>query len=347
MKTRSAGSSTRVTLSDIARIAGVSVTTVSRVLGGRAGEVKISEKTSRRIQEIARDQGYRPNLFAKALRTNKSHLVGLVVWDYANPYFAAIVVGAQTTLAQYGYTAVLSDARQSETELCASLSRIDDFQTDGAVVIGGPAEPSALALADRRGDPGRTVFVAAQNPLPGGATVVADNYEGGRLGVDYLIRHWQRPLVWLRPKESNYDVNERVRGIEAGVAAHQYETEFTTRVTELGEDGGYRTCSELLRHTAPPFSLFAFTDLTALGALHAVHDAGLRVPDDVAILGFDDLSIAPHVYPPLSTIRQPRGSLGRRGAELLVQHLENADRETGDLPRLETLPTELVIRDTA
>lgn len=347
MKTREPGTSTRVTLSDIARIAGVSVTTVSRVLGGRAGEVKISEATTSRILEIAREHDYRPNLFAKALRTNKSHLIGLVVWDFADPYYGALVVGAQTTLARYGYTAVLSNANRSEDELCASLSRMGAFQTDGALVIGGPADFTHSSCTMIRDDPRRTVYVSTRNPQLGAASVISDNYEGGRLGVDYLITRWRRPLVWLRPEANTYDTDQRVRGIEAGVAAHQYETDFTTRVCRLGEEGGYSTCVELLREIKPPFSLFAFTDLTAVGAVHAAYDAGLRVPEDIAILGFDDLSLASHINPPLSTVRQPRQALGSRGAELLVGQLDQTD-ETGRADAgLEILPTELVIRATA
>ena len=347
MKSREPGAPTRVTLSDIARLAGVSVTTVSRVLGGRAGEVKISDKTTSRILEIAREQNYRPNLFAKALRTNKSYLVGLVVWDFADPYYGALVVGAQNTLARYGYTAVLTNAGRSETELYASLSRMGAFQTDGALVVGGPEEFGEAESALIRDDSRRTVYISTCNPHSGAASVVSDNYEGGRLGVDYLITHWQRPLVWLRPEESTFDTDQRVRGIEAGVAAHKYETEFTTRVTRLGEEGGYRICARLLEEITPPFSLFAFTDLTAVGAVHAAFDAGMRVPDDVAILGFDDLSLAAHINPPLSTIRQPRQALGSRGAELLVEQLNGEDAAERSEPERETLPTELVIRATA
>ena len=347
MKTTRDGGSARVTLNDIARLAGVSVTTVSRVLGGRSGEVKISPETTRKITEIAREQEYRPNLFAKALRTNKSHLVGLVVWDFANPFFGAIVVGAQTTLARSGYTAVLSDARESESELFASLSRMGDFQTDGALVIGGPADFSLLMPAVTRDNPRRTIFVATRNPDPNGASVVADNYEGGRMGVDHLITRWRRPLVCLRPQESNYDVEERARGIEAGVATHLYDQNFTTRITKLGEEGGYKACSELLREAKPPLSLFAFTDLTAVGALHAARDAGLRVPDDIAIMGFDDLSFAAHLNPPLSTVRQPRGTLGSRGAELLIEQLDGPADEPESGLTFETVPTELIVRESA
>ncbi len=347
MKDTWGGGSPRVTLNDIARLAGVSVTTVSRVLSGRPGTVKISEKTTKKIMEIAREQDYRPNLFAKALRTNKSHLVGLVVWDFSDPYFGAVVVGAQTTLARYGYTAVLSDAGRSETELCAAVSRLGDFQTDGTLVIGGPADLSLSAPAVARDDPRRTVFVATRNPHPRGASVIADNYEGGRMGVDYLITRWHRPLVCLRPEASNYDVEERVRGMAAGAAEHEYERSFTTRITGLGENGGYKSCFELLQDTEPPLSLFFFNDVTAVGALHAVRDAGLTVPGDVAILGFDDLTLAAHVNPPLSTIRQPRQTLGSHGAELLVGQLEDISGERESQTTNETVPTELVIRETA
>lgn len=347
MKARTPGTSTRVTLTDIAQLAGVSVTTVSRVLGGRAGEVKISEKTTNRILDIAREQNYRPNLFAKALRTNKSHLIGLVVWDFGDPYYGAIVVGAQTELARHGYTAVLTDAGRSEEELAASLHRMGAFQTDGALVIGGPADFEHSALAGIRDDPRRIVYIGTHNPHPGAASVIVDNYEGGRSGVDYLISHWQRPLVWLRPEQLNYDTSQRVLGIEAAVAEQGYESRSLNRVTRLGEDGGYKTCSELLRELEPPFSLFAQTDLTAIGAVHAAYDAGLRVPEDIAILGFDDLSLAAHINPPLSTVRQPRQRLGIRAAEILVENLDKPSVEDPEPARLETVPTELVVRATA
>ena len=330
-----------VGLKDVARLSGVSIATASRVL---TSPHLVHQATRERVQQAIETLQYRPSRVARRLRRDaaRANLLGLVVPDIQNPFFADLARGVENVAQERGYMVFVGNSDEDADKERNYLDLMRAESVDGIILPPtAEVEPALEALA-RGGIP----VVCVDRRLPGAAldTVVADNVRGAREAAEHLLRLGHRRIGFIEGRPHLSTSRERLEGYrhalkDAGAALDP----ALVRAGDSRQASGYRLARELLEGPAPrarPTALLVGNNLMTLGALAAIRELGLRIPDDVAIIGYDDLPWAPAFDPPLTVVRQPAYELGRRATELLLSRVEEPERE----PRLVVLEPELVVR---
>lgn len=337
-----------VTLSDIAASAGVAAMTVSRVMN-QTGYVH--EETREKVLLVARQMNYRRNELARGLKRRRTDTVGMVIGDIANPFTAELIRGAREVLTAQGYTLFICVSEQSAKDDAVAFDALTDHRVDGIIVARRESKLGNDRLAEviEAGTP--VSLIGREFAHPQADFVTANHLKGGYEATKHLIALGHRRIGFIGVslttglglhrfhgyldalREHDLPVEESlvVGGRSGSDLLHGYSTE------EMGYDG----MNQLLSLAAPPTAVFARNDFTAFGAIGAIRDAGLRIPEDVAIVGHDDLPLAAHISPPLTTVRQPAKQQGRLAAECLLRRIASNEH----LPREEhRLDCELVIR---
>lgn len=335
------------TIRELARHCGVSVATVSRVFN--TPEV-VSQETRQRILDVAAEIGYLPNESARTLATKKSHLVGLV-WDtdhrrpgWRHPFLQEILVALKTALSGHGLHLLMLAAADGTGADAGQryLRAVHRHNLDGLVIIdNGDRDPAVLALTDA-GIPCVALDLRVTGPTA--TYVTSDNAGGAALAARHLIERGHHRIATITGPQRTWPGAERLTGFRAALAGagvalpEQYVVEG-----DFYLDGGQAAMRRLLALAEPPTAVFAAGDEMAIGAMLAITAAGLRVPDDIAVVGFDDIDVAALVPPGLTTIAQDKAGFGTAAAEALVTMLRN-----GGEPRDPTrLPTTLIVRGSS
>jgi DNA-binding LacI/PurR family transcriptional regulator len=343
------------TLRDVAREARVSNTTASRVLAGKESPVLISEATRRRVLEAAVRLGYRPNLLARGLRTQRSGTVGVLVADITDPFSAALIPEITAVFTERGYHFLLSHAGL-DPRAGLAYDRLLGSWVDGILVLGDHAlgrDAETEVLAHHR----HVVGVARTRENTLIPAVNVDDALGIRLALEHLLALGHRHIGFVGNRLA-WDMDRRLEVFlsamaERGLAA---PPEAIAMVPHSAA-GGYAAASRLLAAQVPLTALLCAADLLAVGALCALQEAGWQVPQTISVIGFDDIPLAAYTTPPLTTVRQPAGALARTAAMVLLDsiegvttatmpnsgHAREADAPSGD-PRKVLLMPELVVR---
>jgi LacI family transcriptional regulator len=314
-------------MKDVAREAGVNQSTVSRVLGA-AGGASISADVRRRILRIARALDFHPNPTAVALRTGATRTVMVVVSDMTDMYYSGIISGVQEVLVAEGYSLVLhSLAHAGPLEDLPRLVRRYHF--DGVLMLGALPGMSDAFIASLAGRELPIVLVGRALKAYRMPAVTAANSDGGRLAAAHLWGLGHRRIAVMRGPRGWPDITKRITGFRAELKRHVARAEtlrlFPCNSREM--KSGYESTLKLLESWKPS-AIFCMNDATALGTLSALRGAGLRVPDDVSVIGFDDGEIAEFACPPLTSIRQPRLRMGREGALRLMLAMRGEEAES-------------------
>lgn len=332
----------RITIREVAREAGVSVATVSRVLN-RSGPV--SEETSRRIREVAKRLRFTPNEAARSLIRSRTHTLGVLLPDLHGEFFSEVIRGIDQRARQDGFHLLVSCFHADRGEMAAALNAMRG-RVDGLILM-APDVDAAPSLADLPSD---FVTVLLNPPTKRGGNALAvrvDNVGGARAMVRHLVELGHRPIAMILGAERNHDAEERRRGYRAALREGGIAIDEALEVAgDFSESSGYAAVEQLLALPASrrPRAIFAANDAMAVGALSALRDAGLRVPEDVALAGFDDIPIARYLTPPLSSVHVAIDELGRRATELALRALERGSPPTK--PREEVLRPTLVVRSS-
>ena len=306
-------------MKDVARVAGVSQTTVSFVLNSKPGVV-IAEETRARIEEAVEQLGYRPNVAAQTLRTNKTHLIGLISDEIATtPHAGQIIEGAQNAAWANGKLLLLMNTGGNKDVEMAAVNMLLERQVEGiiyATMYHRPVNPPAAL----RGVP--VVLLDCFVPDRSLPSVVPDEVQGGRTATEYLLNQGHRRIGFINDVDPIPAAAGRLEGYQQALAA--YGVAFDERlVTSAAADasGGYRGTMALMQRSDPPKAIFCFCDRVAMGAYDALRKLGLAISEDVAIIGFDNEEIiAGHLYPPLSTVQLPHYEMGEWAVNYLVEH---------------------------
>ncbi|WP_322798464.1 LacI family DNA-binding transcriptional regulator [Thermoflexus sp.] len=326
------------TLEEIARLAGVSRSTVSRVINHHPS---VRPEVRERVWRIIREVGYQPHAAARNLATRRSQIVGVVIPEalpkfFSDPYFPAVLRGISDALTERGYhlmLSLLSPQQEEDFYQRALRGRL----VDGIIVISAQITDPLIRQAYQEGLP--VISVGRYPQEPGVSYVDVDNVGGGRMATDHLLRLGRRRIATIAGPQTRAPGIDRLEGYRAALRAWGIDPppEWIAE-GDFTEIGGYVAMRRLL--SARPDAVFAASDLMAVGAMKAIREAGLRIPEDIAIVGYDDVELARFTDPPLTTVRQPIYELGRIAVRLLLSQLEEGARE----PQQVVLPTELVIR---
>ncbi|WP_406096736.1 LacI family DNA-binding transcriptional regulator [Streptomyces sp. NBC_01013] len=333
----------RPTLEEVAARAGVGRGTASRVINGSP---RVSAHTREAVEAAVAELGYVPNRAARALAGNRTDAIALVVPEsesrfFTEPYFSDIVRGVGAALAdtemQLLLTLVGSDRERRRLAQYLTAHRVD-----GVLLVSVHADDPLPDLLEQLGMPavmnGRR---SATEPLP---SVDSDNFEGARGAVEHLVSRGRRSIATITGRLDVYAAQRRLDGYRRALSDAGLEPdERLIAPADFSEEGGVRAMRELLARRPDVDAVFAASDLMAAGARQVLREAGRRIPEDVALVGFDDSSVARHMDPALTSVRQPIEEMGRAMTRVLLAEIagENTER-----PQI-VLPTELVVRDSS
>ena len=326
------------TIIDVAREANVSYSTVSRVLNNYP-HIK-PDKRQRVLEAIGR-LGYVANQVARTLAGGQARVVGLLVPDLMTEYTAQILVGVDEELAIAGYDLMLHTTHHERIKESQYTLTLTQGMTEGLLLL-LPLDPGAY-LETLRKQQFPYVVIDHQGFDEFSSTVVATNYRGAYEAVDYLIGLGHRRIGFIAGTEATSSARERQDAYVAALAAAGIPLDPALIVPGIFEQpGGFMAAQTLLDLPQPPTAIFAANDVSALGAIEAIRSRALHIPEDISIVGFDDIPRARYSYPPLTTVRQPLTEIGRLAARLLLKLIGDPDRP---IERI-VLQTELVIRES-
>jgi LacI family transcriptional regulator len=307
-----------VTIKDVAREANVSVASVSRALNGSAN---VTEITRRRIIGIAEKLRYVPHSAARSLITRRTQTVGALLPDLFGEFFSELIRGIDLAARARGLHLLVSSSHGNPSEAAAAL-RAMQGRVDGVLVMSPHVDAHFLRehLADAL--PAVLINTAAHtNKYP---TLNIDNYGGARAMTQHLLACGYDSIAFIGGPDGNFDASERLRGFNDAIANHAVPVRSHILRGDFTEESGYRLAKKLHAAGTLPRAVFAANDMMAIGMLLALNENGVRVPDDVALAGFDDIPIARFVNPPLTTVRVRIADLGRCALEKLAAELELA-----------------------
>jgi DNA-binding LacI/PurR family transcriptional regulator len=315
-----------ISIKDIAKNAGVSHSTVSRAL---RDSPLISLETRQRIQRIAREMDYTPSAIARSLVTRRTNTIGLVVTTISDPFIAEVVRGVEETALNNDYSIILCNCNAEPERELASVRTLQEKRVDAIIVTASRVGSLYVPRLEELNIP----IVLINNQQAGHYlhSVSTDNFAGGRLAGEHLLSLGHRRIAYLGVAPDAHASIERLEGCRAVLQEHGLDIHDDWLLPANGRaDGGKAGVARLLQCAIRPTAIFCYNDMTAIGALQALKAAGLRVPGDISLIGYDDIAFTVFVDPPLTTIAQPKYTLGRRAMELTLARL-NGQENIGDI----------------
>lgn len=305
----------RPSIKDIARLANVSHPTVSRAL---LNNPLVSAKTGERIRRIAKEAGYRPSAVARGLLTRRTQTIGVVVTTVADPFAGAVFSGIEQTAGDHGYSVFLADSNADPERERKIVQAFAERRLDGIIVTSSRVGTLYLPLLSEMGIP----IVLVNNQYPGAFVhaVMIGNVEGSRSAAKHLIDLGHERIAYIGDQSGFQSDTERFAGYRTALKVARIP--FKLELVSHGDgkpDAAITAMNKLLQLSEIPTAVCCYNDMTALGALHAIHSHGLRVPEDISVTGFDDLFFASYTKPPLTTVRQPMYRMGQLAMESLLR----------------------------
>jgi len=348
---RSQGKEAVVTIKDVAKESGFSSTTVSIVLNNAPLARYIPPATKSRIEKAAKRLGYRPNLFARSLRSNRSHTVGVMVFDITDPYCTPILRGIENALYQESYLPILTDVQNERTRFERYLEMLLGRRVEGLVIIANWLFTDINLIADLQKNSIPAVLIGRELEEPSVSSVIVDNERGGALSLEHLYALGHRDIAIIRGPKTLSDSLPRWQGIREFARSKRLEIDpqLVVQLPEShdpmsGFEYGQKLIADLIKRKKDFSAVLAFDDMSALGAMRALMHAGIEVPRSCSVIGFDDIAPAALCTPPLTTIRQPMEAMGALAVNILLESLSSA-RDSAPATHRRVAP-ELVVRES-
>jgi LacI family transcriptional regulator len=342
-----------ITIRDVAERSGFSSATVSIVLNNAPLARYIPDTTKVRIQKAASHLGYRPNLFARSLRGRRSQTVGVMVFDMTDPYCTLVLRGIENTLYQSSFLPILTDVHNERSRFERYLEMLLDRRIEGLVVLANWLFVNINVLADLEKNNIPTAIVGRELKNDSISSVIVDNNLGARAALEHLYSLGHRKIAFIRGPRQLSDTEPRWRGVRtlARERDHVLDSRLIVDLPESGDpfssfEQGYKLTAELLSRRRPFTALMAFDDVTAFGAIRALTKAGIRVPEQCSVVGFDDVSPAAIYCPALTTVRQPMEIMGAAAATIVLEAI-NANLENKAIRTIHRrIVPELIVRES-
>ena len=328
-----------VSIKQLAAHIGLSPTTVSVVLNDSPLATTIPQETKARVFAAARDLNYRPHFLARSLRLQRSHTIGVLVPEVSGGYTAGVMNGIEEYLLQQGYFYIVASHRHKPELLEHYPKLFLDRCVEGIIGVDTPYRtPSLLPV----------ILVSGHETAEGVTNIVLDHRKAARLALHYLIELGHREIAVIKGQAFSSDSQVRWQAIEE--AAHHFQTAIHANlIVQLEGDSpspepGYYAARKLLKTKAPFTAVFTFNDISAIGAISAFREAGRRIPEEISVIGFDDIDSASFHNPPLTTIKQPLREMGSLAAKTLLERI--GQKVDAPYPKTLTVEPELIIRQS-
>lgn len=342
-----------VTMRDVAEATGFSPATVSIVLNNAPLARYIASTTRKRIEDTAKRLGYRPNAMARFLRSKRSQSIGVMLFDVTDPFCTPILRGIENALYPLGYLPIFADAQNQRDRFERYLEMLLERHVDGLIVVANWLFVDIDVLADlnKREIPAATIgWKLPQDKI---SSVMVDNEAGGRLALEHLYQLGHRRIAFIRGPKRLIDSGPRWRGIRkyAESVGYKIDPALVLNLPDVfdpnsGFENGVRLTEELLQQKKKFTALLTFDDLTALGAIRALSKAGIKVPDQCSVVGFDDVALSALSAPALTTVRQPLEIMGSAAVNTVMEAIKAGQENREWTAVSQKLHPELVIRES-
>lgn len=342
-----------VTIRDVAKESGFSSTTVSIVLNNAPLARYIPSVTKKKIERAAEKLGYRPNQFARSLRSKRSHTVGVMVFDMTDPFCTLILRGIENTLYQASYLPILTDVHNEGSRFERYLEMLLDRRIEALIVVANWVFLDINLLADLEKSSIPTAMIGCELETDSISSLIVDNELGGRYALEHLHSLGHRKIAIIRGPKALTDSSPRWRGIRkfAKECGLELDQNLLLDLPESRDplssfESGYKLTEDLIRQKRSFTAMLAFDDMSAFGAIRALNRAGIRVPDQCSVIGFDDVSTSAIYSPSLTTVRQPMEAMGASAVGIVVDGI-NAVLEKREVSATHRkVAPELVVRES-
>lgn len=336
------------TIKEIAEKSGVAVSTVSKVLNNRADEFNIGEETKSRIFKVSTDLNYFPNIFAKRLTTKKSNTIGILSVDITDDYCPRIIKGIEGIIDSAGYDLILSDGENNEDRMRNCLKSFFRKRVSGVLILGNNINLPDEVILEFREKFKALAIIGRNLSSKGIMSIKAELTKGEFLAAEYLIKLGHKNIGILCGPSQFVGAQQRLDGYK--MALEQYDIPYNEdnvveeMPLESRPESGYMAMQKLLVREERCTAVLTFDDLSAFGAIRAIEEKGLNVPEDISVIGFDDIPAAAYYNPPLTTVRQPTREMGIKAATLLLKLISGEDKNNYPNPLI--LQPELILRNS-
>ena len=339
-----------VTIRDVAGQSGFSITTVSMVLNPGPAAERISPKTRTHVWKVARKLGYRPNLFARSLRSQRSHTIGVIVFDITDAYCTQILRGIENSMRPAGYFPIVADLQNEQAQFRRSVDMLLGRRVEALIAIANPVHIDIDVLAECAGRDTPTLVIGRELQRSAVSSIVVDNEAGTRLAIQHLHRLGHRRIAFIKGPKILVDSIQRWRGIERFAKKVGLKIDPRLVIEIKGQNSTYaegvEITGELLRRSSDFTAVVAFDDLTACAAIRALTKTGRRVPQDCSVVGFDDIPNAEFYNPPLTTVRQQLEMQGSLGAEIVGELIKASMEKRPVKARYRKVSPKLIVRES-
>lgn len=328
------------TMKDVARKAGVSTSTVSHVINNNRF---VSEGVREKVERVIRELNYAPSALARSLKINQTHTIGMLLTASSNPFYAEVVRGVEDSCYERGYSLILCNTAGDEQRMNRSLETLLQKRVDGLLIMCTESHLPSADILNRY--PSIPTVMMDWAPFEGRGDIIQDNaLLGGELATQHLIDSGYTQIACIAGPLDKTPARMRLEGYQNAMAKNGLDILPGYIVKgDFEFQGGYNAMIELLTLETPPQAVFTSNDAMAVGVYHALYQAGLQIPQDMAVMGYDDIELARYLSPPLSTIHQPKNELGELAIDTLIHRLRDPDVSQQTL----VLTPELIVRGSA
>ncbi|UCZ52824.1 LacI family transcriptional regulator [Bacillus shivajii] len=324
------------TIKDVAKLAGVAVSTASYALNGTK---KISENTRRKVMAAAKELNYQKNGYAMDLKMNKTNMIALILSDLIGPFYSELIQGVQEVVMEHGYDLVVCSSYGDESSTAAKFLR--EKRADGVILLAHNIDTQLIVDSSRKGFP----IIVLDREMPNEQDIISvnvDNSAGSYSAANYLVNQGHKSLAFISGPKTSLDSQLRLEGFKKALTENDlpYYTKWNIN-GKFTKQGGYQATKMLIHQGELPEAVFYANDEMAIGGLEAFKENEIDVPNDISIIGFDDIQLAPYVQPPLTTVKQPMYEMGKLSSHLIFQVLEGEG-----VKNAYSLETDMVIRDS-
>jgi LacI family transcriptional regulator len=337
----------------VAKESGFASATVSIVLNKAPLSRYIPETTKKRVERAAKKLGYRPNVFARTLRNQRTHTVGVMVFDMTDPYCIPILRGIETTLYEASFLPILTDVHNERSRFERYLGMLLDRRVEALIIVANWLFVDVDVLGDLEKSNVPTAMIGRELKAGSVSSVTVDNEFGAHAAIEHLDSLGHRQIAFVRGPRHITDTAPRWKGVRSFAAANRLEInpELVVDLPESSDplssfDAGFALTGELIRKKVPFTALMAFDDMTAFGAVRALHKTGIRVPEQCSVIGFDDIAHSSVLTPSLTTVRQPMPEMGQMAVNIVADSI-NAIQQQGKVVAVHRkLVPQLITRDS-